>query len=123
MAFGEKANKNEESDEDDEDEENKDEDIDELQEKYMETDSIQKWKFNFNSVTTLVNDFPELEVKEKTTSDEKYDADNLNTPIVVAPGEGKVPTNILEEDYWDVKSFPGLHPDGRNGLHEQRDVK
>ena len=40
-----------------------------------------------------------------------------------APGEGKIPTNILKEDNWDVKSFPNIHPTGKNGLHQKRTVK
>ena len=40
-----------------------------------------------------------------------------------APGEGKIPTNIFEEDYWDVNSVPNLHPSGRNGLHQKREMK
>ena len=41
----------------------------------------------------------------------------------IAPGEGKRPTNILEETDWDIKTFPGLHPDGNNSLHSVRKVK
>ena len=41
----------------------------------------------------------------------------------VAPGEGKQPTNILNEDDWDIKSFPGLHPDATMGLKEERKMK
>jgi hypothetical protein len=40
-----------------------------------------------------------------------------------APGEGKVPTNILKEDKWDIKSFPDIHPTGKNGLHQKRTIK
>ena len=40
----------------------------------------------------------------------------------IAPGEGKTPTNILEEVDWDIKTFPGLHPDGNNSLHTVRAV-
>jgi len=46
-------------------------------------DSIQKWKFNFDGVTTFVNDYPELEVREKDSSkmeDIKDIEDPLNKP-------------------------------------------
>ena len=46
-----------------------------------------------------------------------------NKELSLAPGEGKIPTNILKEDDWDVKSFPNIHPSGRNGLHQKRTVK
>ena len=41
------------------------------------------------------------------------------TSIKIAPGEGKVPSNILREDHFDVKAFPKHHPDGQYGLHHQ----
>ena len=43
--------------------------------------------------------------------------------VDIAPGEGKIPTNILEEIDWDVKSFPCLLPDGNNSLHSEREIK
>ena len=43
--------------------------------------------------------------------------------IQIAPGEGKVPTNILREDNFDVKAFPIHHPDGKFGLHYERPIK
>ena len=87
---------------------------------YMKEDAIQKWKFDFDRTTTFINDYPELDIKE-TCSQNKNDP--LNDPIIVAPGEGKIPTNILEQKDWDVQSFPGLHPDGKMGLDEERKVK
>ena len=41
----------------------------------------------------------------------------------MAPGEGKCPSNILEEKDWDLKSFPCLLPDASNSLHTQRKIK
>ena len=43
--------------------------------------------------------------------------------ISFAPGEGKIPSNILKEMDWDTKSFPCLHPTGKDGLHQMRPVK
>ena len=34
-----------------------------------------------------------------------------------------MPTNLLEETDWDLKSFPGLLPDGKNSLHSNREIK
>ncbi|HIC32728.1 MAG TPA: hypothetical protein EYO76_12510, partial [Flavobacteriaceae bacterium] len=39
--------------------------------------------------------------------------------VVVAPGEGKIPTNILREENPFVLAFPILFPDGKNGLHDK----
>ena len=123
MVFGEKADDNIESNSDENtesDDENTDSEEEKLQTEYTEGDSIQKWKFNFDSTTTFVNDFPELDVRENDTENNE---NFPNTPVVLAPGEGKIPTNILDEKDWDLKSFPGLYPDGRMGLHEEREVR
>ena len=44
--------------------------------------------------------------------------------VIVAPGEGKVPQNILHDDDWDIKAFPHLNsPDGKYGLHFERETR
>ena len=44
--------------------------------------------------------------------------------IIVAPGEGKIPQNILHDDDWDIKAFPHLNsPDGKYGLHFERTTR
>ena len=53
---------------------------------------------------------------EKETGDGK-------TNIAIAPGEGRVPTNILKELYFDVKAWPKHHPTGNFGLHHERKLK
>ena len=58
-----------------------DEDNDELtalekeEEYYLKNDSVAKFQFNYNSVTTFSNDYPEMDVG--------------GVPLSVAPGEGK----------------------------------
>ena len=37
--------------------------------------------------------------------------------IILAPGEGKIPSNIMRVVDFDVKAFPLLHPSGKYGLH------
>lgn len=129
MVFGGNADENTESDGDENIESDKvkenddiveEEEAEKLQNEYIEGDSIQKFKFNYDNVTTYVNDFPELDVREESTEDNK---NFPNTPVVLAPGEGKLPTNILDQKDWDVKSFPGLLPDGKMGLNEDREVR
>ena len=41
----------------------------------------------------------------------------------LAPGQGKIPTNLMRDDSWDVCGFPHLHPKGQFGLHHPREVK
>ena len=61
--------------------EDRNEDNDELtalqkeEEYYLKNDSVAKYQFNYNSVTTFSNDYPEMDVG--------------GVPLAVAPGEGK----------------------------------
>ena len=51
---------------------------------------------------------------------------NMNDKVLsVAPGEGKVPVDLLYDHDWDIKAFPHLNnPDGKNGLFQKdRPVK
>ena len=111
---------------DDENDVQDDQDIatesDKEEEDYILNDAARKWQFDYNASTFFSNDFPELDVIEDQTdkSSEKKECDG---PVSVAPGEGKIPTDILKEEDWDLKSFPGLQPDGENGLFEKRKVK
>ena len=89
------------------------EDQDDIEEEeYVKKDSIKKWQFDYNKSTCFSDNYPEINYKE----------DNSDS-LSIAPGEGKRPTNILEETDWDIKTFPGLHPDGNNSLHSVRKVK
>ncbi len=46
-----------------------------------------------------------------------------NKTVVIAPGEGGKPTNILTDKNWDVKTFPVLYNlDGSNGMGQKREV-
>ena len=54
---------------------------------------------------------------------EKQNKDKASEGITIAPGEGQIPTDILKEDGWLVKTFPQFFPDGKNGLKEEREAK
>ena len=82
------------------------------EEEYKRKDCVKKWQFDYNQSTCFSNNYPEINYKEDTSEE-----------ISVAPGEGKLPSNILEEKDWDLKSFPCLHPDGQNTLHSRRATK
>ena len=87
-------------------------DLEGEEEEYERNDAVKKWQFNYNKSTCFSNNYPEIGYKEDTS--------NL---LSIAPGEGKLPTNILEEQDWDIKSFPCLYPDGKNSLHSDRPLK
>ena len=70
-------NNEEESDEDDKE-----------NEKILTKDPVAKFQFDYNRNTCFSNDVPELVIDESA----------INQKISIAPGEGKIPTNILEDD-------------------------
>ena len=41
--------------------------------------------------------------------------------ITIAPGEGKVPSNIMRQEHFDIEAFPKHHPSGKYGLNYKRD--
>ena len=79
----------------------------------MTKDPVAKFQFDYNRNTCFGNDVPELAIDESA----------VNQKISIAPGEGKIPTNILQEDDWDMKSHPHLDPTGENNLNKKRKIK
>ena len=79
--------------------------------RYQTEDQIQKFKFDFMGASAFVEQFQELDIKGKPQ--EKQGS------IVISPGEGKIPTNILTTEHWDLKTFPDLHIDGINGVDQK----
>lgn len=50
-------------------------------------------------------------------------ADGAKDSIKIAPGEGKIPTNMMREEHVDVKAFPRHYPGGKFGLNHHRDIQ
>ena len=87
------------------------------EDQYILNDPIRKFQFDHNIATCLTNKFPEMLVD--INGDDIAGKDDLS----FAPGEGKVPSNILMEKDWDIKGWPSLHPDGKFGLHHESKIK
>ena len=87
------------------------------EEQYILNDPIRKFQFDHNIETCLTNKYPEMLLD--------INGDDIagNDDLSFAPGEGKVPSNILMEKDWDIKGWPSLHPDGKFGLHHKRKIK
>ena len=81
-----------------------------LEIEYLEKDPVRKYQLNdYNKSLCMSNMFPEVAPENS---------------LIVAPGEGKVPKNILYDHDWDIKAFPHLNsPDGKYGLHFTRQSK
>ena len=82
------------------------------EEEYRTKDPVKKWQFEYNRSTCFSHNYPEINYKE-----------DMSQEFSVAPGEGKLPTSLMEEMDWDIKSFPCLHPDGKNTLQSDRLIK
>jgi hypothetical protein len=84
-----------------------------LETEYLTKDTVRKYQLtDYNKSLCLSNMFPEMS------------APDCNNSVIVAPGEGKVPKNILYDDDWDIKAFPHLNsPNGKYGLHHDREIK
>ncbi len=122
------------------------------EEYYRKNDPIRKFQFDYNNTLCLTESNPGAFVNiENTTepetiktteagndsennttapsdSDEnsevtKKSKDNADMSLSFAPGEGQIPTNILKETDWDIKTWPHLFPDGNYGLYHERERK
>ena len=80
---------------------------------FIKNDSIRKHQFDYNSSSCFGDNVPEISAKNNKVDDDK--------PLVLAPGEGKIPTDFPEN--WEALSFPTHFPDGRNDKDEERPVK
>jgi hypothetical protein len=67
--------------------------------------------------TMLASNYPEASLTEskKQNSSEKS--------VSIAPGEGKIPSNLMRDMAWDINAFPFLLPTGKFGLHHPRKHK
>ena len=84
------------------------EDEDELD---KQKDPARKFQFQYDRSVCMADKFPEAAIVEDTSC------------MSFAPGEGKIPENILMTDNWDIDAFPMKYPDGKNGLHQKRERK
>ena len=85
------------------------------EEEYRAKDPVKKFQLEgHNRSSCLNNKFPE----------EVFEDDTVMDSIKIAPGENKIPINLLAHHDWDIQAFPYMHNyDGSNGLHQKRDVK
>ena len=87
--------------------------------------NVKEYQSDQNSHTCMVRENPECMVHENTGFENitvKKDATSKNS-VTIAPGENKIPTNLMREKDFDVKANPILHPTGKYGLHHPRNIK
>ena len=81
-------------------------------EEFLTQDPVAKFQFDYDRNTCFANNVPEIDISE--SSEQCFS---------IAPGEGKIPNNILQDKDWDMRAFPVLDPTGDNNLNCQRKVK
>ena len=76
---------------------------------YVANDPVRKYQFGYNQSLCMAKKYPEIEIEDNTKE------------IVIAPGEGKRPYDITQDQDWDLKAFPHLHnANGSNGKDTER---
>ena len=95
------------------------EDLEDLESNYVLNDPIRKHQFDPNTNTCLTSNYPEIFVNENGKKQDQVQ----NKELEFAPAEGNTPINLLNEQDWDIKSWPSFHPDGKFGIHHRRKVK
>ena len=83
---------------------------------YQAQDDISCIEVNNPEITVVLNTTKkpkQISVKDSITG----------KPVILAPGEGKIPTNIMRETDFDIKAFPLKHPTGRYGLDFNRAIR
>ena len=66
-----------------------------MEKEYLEKDPVRKYQFeDYNKSLCMSNMYPEAAPENS---------------VIVAPGEGKVPKNVLYDENWDIKAFPHLN--------------
>ena len=90
-----------------------------------ENDCIQRHQIKGSNSTCLTHCFPETNIVTNNSSNNisKKQYKNCENSFIIAPGESKIPTNIMKNNNWDINAFPSLFPSGRFGLHYERKDK
>ena len=97
---------NKEGEEDDIEEEENDND-EEDERDYQQNDPVKKNQFTYNQSLCMNDTHPEMNRRVE------------DSVVSLAPGEGKVPVNMLYDHDWDVKAFPHLNNlNGKNGMFD-----
>ena len=84
-----------------------------------ENDPTRKFQIDYDKSVCLTQQFPQA-FHQETEKREEIMNDGI---IVFAPGEGKIPENILTSENWDALAFPLKHPDGNFNLHHKRSIR
>ena len=110
-----------------------DESDSEVEEEEEPLDSIRSNQLDLGNNVMLTDAHPETSVVINKTPfadqipiwdvDTRRQLDTKHKALDIAPGEGKIPTNLARDPNWDIDAFPHLFPDGLYGLNHARPIK
>ena len=88
---------------------------------FAKTDRMRRFQFDYDENVALSSAVPaaQLDGNALTKKPRSQTSNNNNNFADVAPGEGQIPTSVLRENQWDIKTYPHLYPDGRNGMNAE----
>ena len=91
---------------------------------FAKTDPIRRFQFDYDEHVALADESPAAQLDGDALTKNTLIGNNDNNFANVAPGEGQIPTSVLKEREWDIKTYPHLYPDGNNGMNAfGRDVR
>ena len=85
-------------------------------------DSIRKNQFDLAGQTLMTDRYPETSVETELKKVVAGSENSKSKPVSIAPGEGKIPTDLMRDKDFLINAFPHLFPTGKYGLNEERDV-
>ena len=90
-------------------------------------DAVRKFQIDYNNDVYMVPKYPEgmcrdgVYLQNNLQNCQQENSGQANNQIhEVAPGEGKVPIDIVYCNDWEAKAFPMLYPDGNNHLSDKK---
>ena len=93
------------------------------EQEYDSNDPIRSHQFDLGSNVMMTDAYPETSVKINQPREDSSDRGEGEDGCDIAPGEGKIPTNMVRDPKWVIDAFPHLFPDGKFGLEYARKLK
>ena len=86
-------------------------------------DCIRRNQFCIGGDTVLTQKDPQISAPTPLSKQGSKELRGKQKKIVVAPGEGKIPTSMLQDGEWVENGFPVQFPTGKFGLNYPRETK
>ena len=95
---------------------------DEAEEEEQAKDSILQNQFDLAGQTLMTDMYPEASVETELQKPITCSDETKKKPISIAPGEGKIPVDLMRDKSFLINAFPHLFPRGLYGICHKRDI-